>query len=72
MIRASMHAVVLFCLAAVAEGQDVVYPGPQDVPPNDSFNPAQLASTLVVPETRVARFRFPVLDAHSHAYAETP
>jgi predicted TIM-barrel fold metal-dependent hydrolase len=47
-------------------------PGPQDQPPNDRFNPGELRSTLVVPETRVERFRHPVIDAHSHAYAETP
>ena len=46
--------------------------GPQDQPPNDRFNPGMLRSTLVVPETRVERFRHPVIDAHSHAYAETP
>jgi len=45
---------------------------PVDVAPGDKFDPGQLHSTLVVPETRVARFRFPVVDAHSHAYAETP
>jgi len=29
-----------------------------------------MKSTLVVPVTRVERFRYPVLDAHSHAYAK--
>jgi predicted TIM-barrel fold metal-dependent hydrolase len=51
---------------------EVVYPGPQDIPPNDRFSPGDLKSTLVVPETRVTRFRFPALDAHTHAYGETP
>ena len=46
--------------------------GPQDQPPNDRFNPGRLQSTLVVPETRVERFRHPVIDTHSHAYAKTP
>jgi hypothetical protein len=55
---------------AVARAQPV--PGPQDQPPNDRFDPGRLKSTLVVPETRVERFRHPVIDAHSHAYAETP
>jgi len=46
--------------------------GPQDRPPGDRFDPARLRSTLVVPETRVERFRHPVVDVHSHAYAKTP
>ena len=58
--------------ASGQEGPDVVYPGPQDVPPGDRFSPGELRSTLVVPETRVTRFRFPVWDVHSHPYAETP
>jgi uncharacterized protein len=64
----------MLCLATLARGEDppVVYPGPQDAPPGDRFDPGQLASTLVVPETPVRRFRYPVIDAHSHAYAKTP
>lgn len=46
-------------------------PGPQDVPPGDLFNTADLSSTLVVPRSRVERFRFPAIDVHSHAYAKT-
>ena len=60
--------VLVSCAAARAQP----IPGPQDQPPNDRFNPGELRSTLVVPETRVERFRHPVIDAHSHAYAETP
>ena len=59
-------------LASCAAARAQPIPGPQDQPPNDRFNPGQLRSTLVVPETRVERFRHPVIDAHSHAYAETP
>jgi len=61
---------IVLASCAAASAQPV--PGPQDQPPNDRFDPGQLRSTLVVPETRVERFRFPVIDAHSHAYAETP
>ena len=61
---------VVLASCAVARAQPI--PGPQDQPPNDRFNPGELRSTLVVPETRVERFRHPVIDAHSHAYAETP
>jgi hypothetical protein len=31
-----------------------------------------MTSTLVVPRTRVERFRVPVVDVHSHPYVETP
>jgi uncharacterized protein len=64
--RALLVGVVNGCLAGAVDGQ------PVDVPPGDKFDPGQLHSSLVVPETRVERFRFPVLDVHSHAYAETP
>jgi hypothetical protein len=61
---------IVLVSCGVARAQPI--PGPQDQPPNDRFNPGELRSTLVVPETRVERFRHPVIDAHSHAYAETP
>ena len=60
---------MLLAWQAAAGAQGVA--GPQDQPRNDRFNPGTLRSTLVVPETRVERFRHPVIDAHSHAYAET-
>jgi uncharacterized protein len=67
-------AIAASLLAGFAAGQEppVAYPGPQDAPPGDRFDPGQLQSTLVVPETQVRRFRSPVVDAHSHAYAKTP
>src|SRR5207244_12231652 len=68
MVRALCVCIALASCAA-AGAQPI--PGPQDQPPNDRFNPGELRSTLVVPETRVERFRHPVIDAHSHAYAET-
>jgi predicted TIM-barrel fold metal-dependent hydrolase len=46
-------------------------PGPQDRPDRDCFSPAELESRLVVPRTRIERFLVPVVDTHSHAYAET-
>ena len=74
MSRLLLVAIALGLLAGLAPGQEppVLHPGPQDAPPGDRFDPGRLASTLVVPETRVERFLFPVIDAHSHAYAKTP
>jgi len=66
----ALCAWVVLASCAAARAQPI--PGPQDQPPNDRFDPGRLRSTLVVPETRVERFRHPVIDAHSHAYAETP
>jgi predicted TIM-barrel fold metal-dependent hydrolase len=46
--------------------------GPEDLPAGDCFSPGQIESRLVVPRTRIERFLLPVVDIHSHAYAETP
>ena len=46
---------MLLAWQAAAGAQGVA--GPQDQPRNDRFNPGTLRSTLVVPETRVERFR---------------
>ena len=47
--------------------------GPEDVPPDNRFDTARMESSLVVPSTTVTRFRFPVIDAHSHdVYTSTP
>ena len=46
-------------------------PGPQDLPTGDCFSPGQTESRLVVPRTKIERFLVPVVDVHSHAYAET-
>ncbi len=60
-------------LAAVyAWAQDVPDTAPEDVPADNRFDPGLMTSTLVVPRTRVERFRMPVVDVHSHAYAKTP
>jgi len=56
--------------AAAAAGDEE--PGPQDLPAGDCFSPGQAESRLVVPQTRIERFGGPVVDIHSHAYAETP
>ena len=45
--------------------------GPRDVPREQKFDPARMRSTLVVPVTPIERFRHRVIDAHSHAYADT-
>ena len=47
--------------------------GPEDVPADNRFDTGRMTSSLVVPHTDVSRFRFPVIDAHSHdVYAATP
>jgi len=47
--------------------------GPEDVPADNRFDPARMVPSLVVPRTRITRFRFPVIDAHSHdVYAQDP
>lgn len=63
-------------LAAVLAGAPTVRalqePSPdarREAPRERRFDPARMKSTLVVPVTKVDRFRHPVLDAHSHAYA---
>jgi uncharacterized protein len=40
--------------------------GPEDVPTDNRFDTARMNSTLVVPRTQVTRFKYPVIDAHSH------
>jgi predicted TIM-barrel fold metal-dependent hydrolase len=57
--------------AAFDGGGEAVEPGPEDFPAGDCFNPAETESRLVVPRTSIERFFVPVVDAHSHAYAET-
>jgi len=44
--------------------------GPEDVPADNRFDPARMVPSLVVPRTHVTRFRFPVIDAHSHDYEQ--
>ena len=46
--------------------------GPEDLPEGDCFSPGKAESRLVVPRTRIERFLVPVVDVHSHPYAETP
>ncbi len=47
--------------------------GPEDVPAENRFDTARMNSSLVVPHTELTRFRYPVIDAHSHdSYAKTP
>jgi uncharacterized protein len=42
--------------------------GPEDVPSDNRFDTARMDSRLVVPRTDVQRFRYPVIDAHSHDF----
>ncbi|HEY1249598.1 MAG TPA: amidohydrolase family protein [Thermoanaerobaculia bacterium] len=46
--------------------------GPEDLPAGDCFSPGKTESRLVVPRTKIERFAMPVVDTHSHVYAETP
>lgn len=47
--------------------------GPEDVPADNRFDPARMVPSLVVPRTPIKRFRFEVIDAHSHdVYAQDP
>ncbi len=69
----------LLQLAASAMGpstalaEPVAEVGPEDVPAENRFDTAPMNSSLVVPHTELARFRYPVIDAHSHDnYAKTP
>jgi predicted TIM-barrel fold metal-dependent hydrolase len=57
-------------LLAAAPGQSPE--GPTDVPRERKFDPSRMTSRLVVPVTPIERFAFPVVDAHSHAYADDP
>jgi len=45
--------------------------GPEDLPEGDCFSPGKTESRLVVRSTKIERFLVPVVDTHSHAYAET-
>ncbi len=45
--------------------------GPEDLPEGDCFSPGKTESRLVVRRTQIEKFLVPVVDAHSHAYAET-
>lgn len=59
--------------AAVQAASQPAAGGPEDVPPDNRFDTARMESSLVVPRTAVSRFRFPVIDAHSHdVYTSTP
>jgi predicted TIM-barrel fold metal-dependent hydrolase len=47
--------------------------GPEDVPTDNRFDTARMVSSLVVARTAVSRFKFPVIDAHSHdIYTKNP
>jgi uncharacterized protein len=71
MPRSALVSVGLLALALVPPPRAVdAQEGPQDVPAERKFDPAAMHSRLVVPVTPVARFKRPVVDAHSHAYAD--
>src|SRR5687767_1663054 len=62
MLGPAIFAVAAFWGGAHAQG-------PQDLPRERRFDPAAMRSRLIVPVTDVRRFALPVVDAHSHAYA---
>ena len=57
--------------APAPEATRTVEPGPEDLPEGDCFSPGRTESRLVVRQTKIERFLVPVVDTHSHAYAET-
>ena len=58
---------------AAPDAPQIAEVGPEDVPADNRFDTARMNSSLVVPHTELTRFRFPVIDAHSHdSYAKTP
>ena len=68
---------LVLALAGVAQGQtnssdNPDAQGPEDLPAGDCFSPGQTVSRLVVPRTKIERFAVPVIDTHSHDYADTP
>jgi predicted TIM-barrel fold metal-dependent hydrolase len=65
-------AFALTMVSALVMAQETPEKGPEDVPAVNMFDPGAMKSTLVVPRTRVERFRTPAVDVHSHAYAKTP
>ncbi len=78
----TLSLVLCLCLASRGIGgqpqpvptpppNDSAEAGPEDLPAGDCFSPGQIESRLVVPRTHIERFLVPVVDAHSHAYAET-
>ncbi len=67
-----MHRLIILITVLGALSSLPATAQPADVPRDPRFDPARLHSTLVVPETRIERFRSPVVDTHSHAYIETP
>lgn len=47
--------------------------GPEDVPADNRFDTARMVPSLVVPQTRITKYRMRVIDAHSHdVYAQDP
>ena len=79
-VAAARRWSVLLCLqfamglaVCAAPAQEPAETGPEDVPADNRFDPGRMHSSLVVPHTALTRFRYPVIDAHSHdSYAQTP
>lgn len=66
-------AAMLLAWGASAWSSAPAEPGPEDVPPDNRFDTAQMESTLVVARTDVHRFAVAAVDAHSHSmYAASP
>jgi len=63
-------AAALAARAAAQEPTGAEERGPEDLPAGDCFSPGLTESRLVVSQTRIERFLLPVVDTHSHAYAE--
>lgn len=56
-----------------ALAQESMEAGPEDVPTDNRFDTGRMISSLVVPHSELTRFRYAVIDAHSHdSYAKSP
>ena len=64
---------MLLVVGPLASAQAPAEAGPEDVPADNRFDTGRMISSLVVPHTTLTRFRFPVIDAHSHdVYTQEP
>ena len=71
-LLACLPMIVSLTGGAAARAGQAAEVGPEDVPADNRFDTGRMVSSLVVPQTKVTHFRYPVIDAHSHdVYATT-
>src|SRR5689334_10610289 len=66
---AVLSATFCICVALLASGGRSQQGSPQQTPTIDQYTPK---STLVVPEHKIERAKFPFIDVHSHHWNPTP